>query len=63
MFLFVYLGIWLKGGDGNLGRVEIRFLGLWGIVCDDVFGVEDVKVVCWMLGKSMLVLIKIMFFW
>lgn len=60
MFSPVYSGIRLKGGDGNSGRVEIGFLGLWGTVCDDEFGVDDAKVVCRMLGKSTLVLIKIM---
>lgn len=48
------LGIRLIGGDVNFGRVEIRFFGDWGIVCDDDFGIEEVRVVCWMFGKSML---------
>lgn len=56
----VYLGIRLTGGSGNSGRVEINFMGLWGTVCDDGFGVEDARVVCRMLGKSTLVLVKIM---
>lgn len=60
MFSPVYLGIRLKGGNGNSGRVEIRFLGLWGTVCDDEFGVNEAKVVCRMLGKSTLVLVNIM---
>lgn len=56
MFSPVYSGIRLQGGNANSGRVEIRFLGFWGTVCDDMFGVEDAKVVCRMLGKSTLVL-------
>lgn len=54
----VYLGIRLIGGSGNSGRVEIKFMGMWGTVCDDGFGVEDARVVCRMLGKSTLVLVK-----
>lgn len=45
-------GIRLTGGDANSGRVEIRFLGDWGTVCDDDFGIEEARVVCRMLGKS-----------
>eukprot|EP00105_Crassostrea_gigas_P012606 XP_011428655.1 PREDICTED: uncharacterized protein LOC105329171 [Crassostrea gigas] len=47
-------GIRLTGGDANSGRVEIRFLGDWGTVCDDDFGIEEARVVCRMLGKSTL---------
>lgn len=47
-------GIRLTGGDANSGRVEIRFLGDWGTVCDDDFGTEEARVVCRMLGKSTL---------
>lgn len=45
-------GIRLSGGDASSGRVEIRFLGDWGTVCDDDFGIEEARVVCRMLGKS-----------
>lgn len=57
-----FLGIRLIGGDGNSGRVEVRFLGNWGTVCDDYFEVEDAKVVCRMLGKRTLVLVIIMLY-
>lgn len=47
------LGIALAEGDAN-SRVDVKFMGSWGSVCDDSFGVEEAKVVCRMLGKSTL---------
>ena len=43
----------LAGGSGNnatSGRVEVRYKGVWGTVCDDNFGEEEGAVVCRMLG-------------
>ena len=38
------------GNGATSGRVEVRFRGVWGTVCDDNFGEEEGAVVCRMLG-------------
>nr|XP_045618855.1 uncharacterized protein LOC123770744 [Procambarus clarkii]XP_045618856.1 uncharacterized protein LOC123770744 [Procambarus clarkii]XP_045618857.1 uncharacterized protein LOC123770744 [Procambarus clarkii] len=44
------------GGDAgrdlqsSQGRVEVRYLGVWGTVCDDDFGLEEGHVLCRMMG-------------
>jgi hypothetical protein len=38
------------GNNATSGRVEVRFKGVWGTVCDDNFGEEEGAVVCRMLG-------------
>ena len=49
----------LAGGNGaTSGRVEVRFRGVWGTVCDDNFGEEEGAVVCRMLGLQVLPFVK-----
>lgn len=40
----------VNGLDLRRGWVEVLYLGSWGIVCDNVWDMCDVNVVCCMLG-------------
>lgn len=39
-----------EGNNATSGRVEVRYKGVWGTICDDNFGEEEGAVVCRMLG-------------
>ena len=44
-------------GDDSTGRLELRFAGQWGTVCDDGFDDVDAAVACYMLGFGCVALI------
>ena len=40
----------VDGYNATSGRLEVRYNGVWGTVCDDGFDKEDAEVACRMLG-------------
>nr|XP_054760966.1 deleted in malignant brain tumors 1 protein-like [Lytechinus pictus] len=40
----------IGGSDKTRGRVEVRYDGLWGSICDDGWDIQDAMVVCRNLG-------------
>jgi len=35
----------MDGPEFTSGRVEVRYRGIWGTICDDDFGPEEAKVI------------------
>lgn len=51
MLVCVHGEIRLLGGPNAMtGRVEVCNRGVWGTVCDDVWGAVDAQVACRQLG-------------
>ena len=42
----------LADGNATVGRVEVCFSGVWGVVCDNHWDIRDARVTCRKLGLS-----------
>lgn len=42
----------VDGPSKSEGRVEVKYRGIWGTICDDDFGVREARVVCRQLGLN-----------
>lgn len=42
----------VNGNFRSEGTIQVCMDGQWGTVCDDLFGVEEAKVVCRTLGLA-----------
>ncbi|XP_058827802.1 uncharacterized protein LOC131687724 [Topomyia yanbarensis] len=42
----------VDGPSSTEGRVEIKYRGIWGTICDDDFGIREARVICRQLGLN-----------
>lgn len=49
-YIFLGLEFRLGGGEGDSGRVEMRYNGKWGSICDWLWDSRDARVFCRKLG-------------
>ena len=57
-FFFTHVELHLKpieyrlveGSNSSRGRIEVRYNGIWGTICDNFWDTDDAKVACRQLG-------------